>query len=476
MKNMKTKYSFISLIFVALIAFSSCQEDFLALEPSDATSETDAFTSIDKAMAVLISMYDEYSDYRVATYGHIFPDVMGDDVFVKASGNYNRYVDPYQYTLLPNYNYPTRYWRHNYHIIQYANQIINNIDGVDGAEAEKDDMKGQAYALRGAAYFNLIRYFAQPYTVDPAGPGVPIRTTPATAADDPPGRSTVQAVYDQIIDDFEAAVDLINAFDDINFMSLEAVYAYLARVNLYMENWTDASSYAQLAYADHALMSGTEMIAGFADENDEWIWAVSNISDDNFGYLMVPSFYDNRTLGYSSMRADLDFLALYDPATDLRAGWFERAGGDWVTDQGGGKFTKFLHRGDWDMDLCKIRSAEMYLIEAEAEANLTNWTEAQDALYVVQVRAIPTAVKSTNSGQPLLDEIYLERRKELIGEGHRVHDICRRNEDLQRGVSAWPDVIKTISANNWKFVFPIPQDEIDANPNVAETDQNPGYN
>lgn len=476
MKTMKTKYSFITLFLVALLFFTACEKDLLELEPSDATSETDAFSSLDKARAVLISIYDEYSDYRVATYGTIFPEVMGDDVFVKASGNYNRYVDPYQYSLLPNYNYPTRYWRHNYHIIQYANQIINNIDDVDGAEDEKNDMKGQALAMRAAAYFNLVRFFAQPYTVDPNGPGVPLRTTPATAADDPPGRSTVQQVYDQIIDDLEAALGLIGDFSDVNFMSLDGVYANLARVNLYMENWAEASANAQLAYANHPLMTGNDLLEGFADETDEWIWAISNTSDDNWGYLMVPSFFDNRTLGYSSMRADVDFMALFDVVNDIRTSWFERSGGDWVLDQGGGLFVKYLHRGDWDMQLPMIRAAEMYLLEAEAEANLGNWTAAQDALYEVKVRAIPSAVKSVNTGQALLDEIYLERRLELVGEGHRVHDICRRNEVLQRGSSAWPDVIKSIPANDWKFIFPIPQDEIDANPNISETDQNAGYN
>ncbi len=97
-----------------------------------------------------------------------------------------------------------------------------------------------------------------------------------------------------------------------------------------------------------------------------------------------------------------------------------------------------------------IRSAEMYLIEAEAMAKSSNEPGAQDALYEVQHRADPNAVKSTATGQALIDEIILEKRKEFWGEGVYFFDMLRNQMPLKRDITH--QAALRFPANSWEFI------------------------
>jgi hypothetical protein len=115
----------------------------------------------------------------------------------------------------------------------------------------------------------------------------------------------------------------------------------------------------------------------------------------------------------------------------------------------------------------------MYLIEAEARAQLDDAPGALTALNAVQSRAGATLTTTTDKAE-LLEAIALERRKELFGEGFHLLDILRRGETLERTDAAhWAPV--DLEAYDPLMIFPIPQAEIDANPNINEADQNEGY-
>lgn len=126
------------------------------------------------------------------------------------------------------------------------------------------------------------------------------------------------------------------------------------------------------------------------------------------------------------------------------------------------------------------RTSELFLMKAECEARKAtpNFTAAQDALFVIQARAVPGAVKSTNTGAALIDEIMMERRKELVGEGFRFLDILRLGLPLARPNipgPGWSSVLNLPAYDN-KMIYPIPESELDANPMMTKAvDQNPGY-
>lgn len=127
-------------------------------------------------------------------------------------------------------------------------------------------------------------------------------------------------------------------------------------------------------------------------------------------------------------------------------------------------------------DVTLLRSSEMYLILAEAYAKAAQPLDAQNTLFVLTSKRDPSAVKSTNLGTALVDEILVNRRVELWGEGFRYFDLKRLNQALDRTVV--PNYVSTsvaemmkIPAGDVKWEFFIPRSEIEANPNIGP--QNP---
>lgn len=135
----------------------------------------------------------------------------------------------------------------------------------------------------------------------------------------------------------------------------------------------------------------------------------------------------------------------------------------WVTSQPGVSYVPF------------IRSAEMYLIEAEANYFLGNETEAQKVLTELN-QARNADYTCTKTGQDLFEEIKDYRALELWGEGFEWSDYKRWNISVVRhsfaeGGNAHPAVAKTIApdfGNRWTWV--IPQAETDYNALLKNAD------
>ena len=122
-----------------------------------------------------------------------------------------------------------------------------------------------------------------------------------------------------------------------------------------------------------------------------------------------------------------------------------------------------------------MRVAEMYLIEAEALARQNKNTEAQDILFLLANNRDSKYVKSTKTGADLVNEILLQRRIELWGEGFRFLDLKRLNAKLDRTGSNHNTalaVMMTVEPGDILWQFMIPKAELDANPAMKDQ-QNP---
>lgn len=471
------KKQYFLIIFTAIISLStiSCNEDFLDVKPSIADNSSEGFDDPIKIEAFLTGIYDrlQWSDFTLSILLHA--DVKGEDIYVVSSGNYGWFVTSYQYSEDPYSGNQYDYWLAGYKIIANCNQLISKLPSSTIDQSLKNHYLAEARALRAYTYFQLVRLFAQPYSVNPDAPGVPITLAPIAAEENFPGRSTVGQVYAEIVKDLQFAE---TNFDEshgntVYRLTLPSIRGLQARVYLNMENWQLARDYAVDARTDFPLMSAEELNGGFADVNSEWMWAINMREDDNEGYLMIPSFYDLRTTGYNSFRADVDFYALFED-NDARKLQFTYDGVNDYFSKDGYAIFKFEHRDSWNMDQVLMRASEMYLIEAEAEAELNHEPEARTALNEIKNRAGITPASDLLTGQALKDTIQLERRKELFGEGFRLFDLTRRKQPLVRSsTSQW--VPLDLPANDPHMVLPIPQEEIDANPNISEADQNEAY-
>ena len=134
-----------------------------------------------------------------------------------------------------------------------------------------------------------------------------------------------------------------------------------------------------------------------------------------------------------------------------------------------------------DANIPLIRLSESYLNAAEAACKLEDNANAVKYLDPIVRRANPD---NTVEGETVtLDRVLLERRKELVGEGHRLYDLMRNNLRVQR-VDAKDSKVSKVPAHYSKYldfdrtfymiVLPIPKAEMDANPSLADQ-QNPGY-
>ena len=134
------------------------------------------------------------------------------------------------------------------------------------------------------------------------------------------------------------------------------------------------------------------------------------------------------------------------------------------------KFLSFA-TGDSRGDVPYMRAAEMYLIEAEAKARLGE-ADAAEALFTLASARDAAYQLSTNTGEVLIDEILLQRRWELWGEGFRFFDLKRLNLPMDRNDanhnSAVVNNLMFIPAGDIRWQWQIPQDEIDANPAIVQ--------
>jgi hypothetical protein len=117
-----------------------------------------------------------------------------------------------------------------------------------------------------------------------------------------------------------------------------------------------------------------------------------------------------------------------------------------------------------------LRLSEMYLIAAEASLPAN---EADAQMYVNFIRTRRNAPPITSTGAQLFEDILAERRRELAFEGDRYMDLQRLKRDIVRGPN-YPASARNIPYSNHRRILPIPQSELDANPNIRNQ-QNPGY-
>lgn len=463
-----------ALFLVSIGLFWSCSDEFLSPEPTGSMKSDEIFESYVTADAALVGAYDQLSGYTFeGMWVPLMSDIMGEDIMINAVNNWGWFVPVYQMNLLAGYTYTNYPWSTAYKVIFDANHIIANAQNVPDASAEqRNDLEGQAKVLRAFSHLKLIQMYAPAYSVDPDVPGVMNANRPMDANSDNFGRASVREGYNQVVSDLTSAISLLEDNSDKGFFDKRAAQAILARTYLDMEEWELARDMAKSAYEGISLMTINEMYNGFFSRNSETIFTVAYTSEDNNTYMSIPSFYWP-VAGYSSMRADIDFVNLFDNM-DYRSSFFVLDPG---LDPDRHLILKFAHNQQvGNAERISIRAAEMYLIAAECEAELGNDALAQDELFVVQNRAFPGVGKSTATGQELIDEVLVERRKELFGEGFRWNDIKRRSLPFKRQGNHWVKFdFDSNSDDYYRLTFPIPQAEIDANPLINQEDQNKGY-
>ena len=472
------KYLIIALGLISII--TGCKKSELELFPYNQIETTQAFTNEAGAALALNGMYYGLrvaGSYYVQSWA-INGEVTSDNVIISQVGRLSQRAF-YEWTY--NGDNTSGLFQDGYTMIRRANAILENIDGLPGSSpAFKNNTKGQALACRAMVHFDMARVYSKtPLNASATDYTVPYVTT--TDATIKPGNEPISAVYDKIIKDLNDSKSLIAVSNGVGRFNLAAVNGLLSKVNLYK------GDYANCIAAATAALGPTPVLANIATFPLVWtdqseagvLFKITNTNLDGITTQGV-NYYQKVAGGIrSEYVVDYGFYQLFQ-SNDVRKSVYTLVSPYNGTNQI--HVVKFAGRPEspaGNLDAKVVRTAEVLLNRAESYYKSGNEPLALKDINLLEANRYTGYVDKALAGQALLDEIYLQRRLELAFEGDRFWDLKRRNLPVQRstfgdkadgtGTSA---VFKMLVAGDYRFNFPIPQNEINFNTNLKQV---PGY-
>lgn len=492
----------IFLCSMLALGLASCKKDFLDTAPASGTLTADQARDLQGnplsaakfANGSLIGIYSYMRSFGTWTTSHddfgqkavdLGLDLMTEDM-VQSSHHWFGF-DYLADNRFANYRRPAFLWNFYYKIILYANSIIE-VAPENPTDPQVRSNLGQALALRAHAYHYLVQLFAKTYKGNESAKGVPIYTSTAEVQGKP--RATVQEVYDLITTDLTKAVSLLTASrQSKEFINQNVANGILARVYMSMERWAEAEMAAKSARMGLNLIDASASPAAINDgfaflNNTEWMWGAEITTQTTSIFASFFSQIDNRSPGYAGALGIYKLISkkLYDeiPETDARKKLYNDPARSIVGGLPAYSQLKFVdanvtaREGRFTGDYVYMRVPEMYLIEAEAQARQGKDAEAQQTLFALLSKRDPAYVQSSNSGEALINEIFLHKRIELWGEGRAFLDFKRMNLPIDRSESNHRlDATFVIPAGDPRFTYQIPIRELESNPAIPASDQNP---
>ncbi len=433
----------------------SCKK-FLAVQPVDSVSDqvtivdaTSAQTAVRGAYRALAN--DNYYGSLFQSFGYL----SGDNV--QWTGSQSIIQQFISHAITSDNGNIESVWSGIYATINIANHVVTKVPLVSDptlSAALRNQLTGEGYFIRALAYFDLARTWG----------GVPITLTPTTSptSKDSLKRSTVAQVYAQVLSDLNAADSLLPLPTVQNPVraNKETVWALKARYYLYQQNWTQAENYASQVLADTKNYTLLAPYSAFfqpasAIATKESVFELSysvTYPNGHRGYWQPPANGGTRQWAPNDV-----FVALVNDPTiggNRSALVAKTSAGLW--------YGNLYYRSPATDPAYVIRIAELYLIRAEARANLNELPGALSDLNVIRTRAGLGGSAAVTQGDILL-AIENERRIEFALEPHRWFDLVRTNRAA---------AVLGVSDPN-KYVFPLPLAEVGLS--KGNLTQNKGY-
>lgn len=392
-------------------------------------------------------------------------------------------------------------WSQFYGVIYAANNVTENYESVEGNEEAIMQSVAQARFLRAFAYFWLVRMFGD----------IPM---PTTTLDQDIERSPVEDVYAQIESDLTFAEQHLPETwqDQPARPTVWAAKSLLAQVYLMMAGWplNDNSKYAQAAQkaedvidnSPHNLLEDYGDLWLMANEmNDETIWSVYFCRLVDCGTnartsVTATSTGPSEEGGWNELYFEINFFNEF-PEGPRKEATFHTVftdGTHWQNSVIGNPFIAKYRDGSvpgssnfesqylTGRNLQYLRFAEILLIYAEATAMSSGPNaKAYEAINKVRRRAQGDPIDQPSSAdlqtglsaEQFRDSVLVERKWEFAAEYSRWFDLVRTQRVAEANGDKHPDDLKPIGdISTQDYIFPIPQREIQLNPNLS---QNEGY-
>jgi len=468
-----------SILSAVAFNLTACKKDFLNTSPTEVVSTAPADVRLNGLYLMT------YQTGTGGTSGHtdfgqknvdICTDMLCGDMALLAI-NYHQYQDVanLKATQQPSDNYNYIPWRYYYRLIYEANKSIAELASPKN-NSEKYIL-AQFRALRGYAYFYLMQIFTTKYEPDSRTNSIPLYTT-ADITSKP--RVKQSEVYAQIISDLEFAVTNLAGFTRskkgmIDKYVAEGLLAYTyaamgnnQKVAELAQDIVNNSGYPLTTREQIFYDTTTKKGGGFNDvETKSWMWGVDLITENSFDLISWWGMIDIYTYSYAwagDGKAMDDKLYAQIRTNDIRKKQFDEellpSNKFFSPDRVIGGQRKI------STDYIYMRVDEFYLLAAEALAKLGQDTQAKTIYKKLLKLRYPEATATTDiayvdvlTNAQLQDDIYLNTRIELWGEGKSYFAMKRNHKIIERGSNHVEEKNTTFSYDNPRLTFAIPQNE-----------------
>lgn len=434
--NVKTFKTYICCLGL-ILSFSSCNK-YIDLAPENNTYDEVFWTDPDNISKAVAGSYSMLRDaLREERSFLVFGDLAAGNFTVGADHwNFNDLSKKgnFKFGYAPYLEYSYWDWTRFYQIINQCNLIIEktaeiNDDNFDGGAEYKNSLIAEARFVRAFSNFYMQRVW---------GDVLLIKESYKDPQNIPPvARSSQDETLDFCIEDLEFAISNISNSGSKARASVGAAQALLAHVYAWKHDYTNAEKVAtSIINSSYSLESIADYRKIWAGNSKESIFEINMLYSES-GEEFSQSFFniflaDPVIKGKSTTSAwtfDTEVLETYFDEEEARFDSISTAGTS--NDQ----FflrkydnVKYYQPNDQSVyavsnNLVVFRLADIYLLRAESEYKNGKEQSALDDLNMIRKRAGLAEINS--SGTNLFEEIFKERRRELIGEGSAQFDAIR---------------------------------------------------
>lgn len=482
---MKTQKFYIILVFLPLLFFTTSCDKALEEDTFSTLGPSNFYNSAEDAESLLNGVYANSQGYRDLLRDYLTLGEMTTDMLIERGGAINSATQPIEDFIFPvGHPYLDGIWNRSYSAIYRANVVIDKVPAIDMDEDRRAVIVGEARFLRALNYYQLYELF---------GP-VPLVLSSETAVTDRPERASKEAMVDFLSSEFgEVAAILPPTQEEYGRATRGAANGFLTKLYLNEKQWQDAAD-----AANKVINSGVYDL--YTEGNRADLFKVSNEGDNEFIFVIPypdeptggsgntylthaapPGYkyeYPPKRIFAANFKTRSDFLELFSPDDERLDSFvfeYENQAGD-IIDLGHDDVRSFKYQedpnGTGDVagnDFPLLRYSDILLSRAEALNELQGPnTETINLINKVREAAGVSDISTGDfsSKKALRDFIFDERGREFFTEALRRQDLIRQGTFIEMAKE------RGKPAADYQVLFPLPQSEIDKNPNL---EQNPGY-